>query len=765
MEAKLQHAGWEQPPEFPQLCRFLAERSPQPMVAVEGPTHIVRYANRAFHQLLGTEDHHLMGRPFAEAVPEGMANGCAPLLDRVFATGTPEVLAEQEHGRGALEGEGGAMTTHWSYRVWAILGPVSEPAGGAKKPVGVMIQVTDATEVSTFRKAAAAINEALLVFGVRQHELTGEAEKLTAELRESEARLAGQKEAFEAAVNGASIAISLQILARTAMGQGGGDARAAFFIVDADGACLHPVAGAGVMPESYARCVDGLEIGPNSPSCGMAAYLGRPVIVRDVTEDPLWEPWLHIAQEHDFRACWSFPIQTYAGRVVGTFAMYFREPRDAGPRDLELAGILTHAAAIIISRDTEAQERKRAEEALRRSEAHEREAKQEAEAANHSKDLFLAMLSHELRTPLNAIVGWMSILRAEGCEEADWHEGLDVIDRNTRMQVQLIEDVLDVSRIISGKMRLETKPSELTEVVKAGLDVVRAAAEAKNITLKTELDPAANRAFCDAVRMQQVVWNLLSNAVKFTPKGGTVSVRLSREQSAVKIRVSDTGQGMSAELVPFVFERYRQADSSTRRKFGGLGLGLFIVKQLVEMHGGTVEAHSEGEGRGSTFTVRLPIRAVRALPDESGGEPGAGDESEDAAPSGLPVVRLDGLRLLVVDDEADARRLLTKVLEQAGATVTAAGSAAEAMQLVPKVNPQVLVSDVGMPGEDGFDLMRQVRKAGYTARDLPAVALTAFVHEEDRRQALLAGFQVHVPKPVDPHDLTVVIASLAGRTG
>jgi len=401
--------------------------------------------------------------------------------------------------------------------------------------------------------------------------------------------------------------------------------------------------------------------------------------------------------------------------------------------------------------------------------ANEQAARREAEAANRTKDMFLATLSHELRTPLNAIVGWMSILRTEGCEEKELQEGLAVIERNTKAQVQLIEDVLDVSRIVAGKLRLEIRPCELIEAINAGIDVVRAAAEARGITLNVQLDPSASRTTCDPARIQQVVWNLVSNAIKFTPKAGTVNVRLAREQSGLRIQVSDSGQGISPELLPYVFDRFRQADSSTRRRFGGLGLGLSIVKHLVELHGGTVEAQSAGEGRGSTFTVRLPIKAVQI--DESdqnlrgAGEVVGEGDGEDAATPAPPLVRLDGLRVLVVDDEADARRLLIKVLEGVGAIVTAAASAREAIEALPEALPDVLVSDIGMPNEDGFDLIREVRRRGHHARDLPAVALTAFVGKDNQRQALLAGFQVHVPKPVDPRDLTAVIASLAGRTG
>lgn len=379
--------------------------------------------------------------------------------------------------------------------------------------------------------------------------------------------------------------------------------------------------------------------------------------------------------------------------------------------------------------------------------------------------MFLATLSHEMRTPLNAIVGWINILRSEGCDEKDLAEGLAVIERNTTAQVQLIEDLLDVSRIVSGKLHLEMRPCELVAIINAGIEVVRPAAEARDITLDVQLDPTASRAICDATRMQQVIWNLVSNAIKFTPRGGKIRVTLAREYSSLRIEVSDNGQGIGADLLPYVFDRFRQADSSTRRKFGGLGLGLSIVRHLVEMHGGTVAAQSDGEGHGSTFTVRLPVRAVQVPSDV------VNVVNDDVTAVGpiLPLVRLDGLRVLVVDDEADARRLLEKVLEGAGAIVTTAASVAEALDALAKQpatgKADVLVSDLGMPDQDGNDLIREVRRRGLHAKDLPAVALTAFVHKDDAREAVLAGFQVHIPKPVDPHDLTAIIASLAGRTG
>jgi PAS domain S-box-containing protein len=412
-------------------------------------------------------------------------------------------------------------------------------------------------------------------------------------------------------------------------------------------------------------------------------------------------------------------------------------------------------------------DRKRFEDERQAHLHNEQSLRMEAEAANRAKDIFLATLSHEMRTPLNAIVGWMAILRKEGCSENELQEGLNVIERNTRAQVQLIEDVLDVSRIVSGKLRLDLRPCELIDAINAGIDVVRPAAEARGIAMDIELDPSASRATADVGRIQQVVWNLLSNAIKFTPKGGTIGVTLAREQSSLQIQVVDNGQGMSAELLPYVFDRFRQADGSTRRRFGGLGLGLSIVKHIVEMHGGTVQAQSGGVGKGSTFTVLLPVRALRVdeVPIDSSPVEGGLTEGFAREAGSPPLVRLDGLRLLAVDDEADARRLLEKVLGEAGAIVTTASSVAEATEVLAKLRPDVLISDLGMPEQDGFDLIRRVRGSGHHPRDLPAVALTAFAHKDDARRALLAGFQVHVPKPVDPHDLTAVIASLAGRTG
>jgi CheY-like chemotaxis protein len=341
----------------------------------------------------------------------------------------------------------------------------------------------------------------------------------------------------------------------------------------------------------------------------------------------------------------------------------------------------------------------------------------------------------------------------------DLREGLATIDRNARVQTQIIEDLLDISRIVSGNQRLDVQRVNVTEVIDAAIAAVMPAAEAKGVRVRKVLDPLAGPVSGDPARLQQVVWNLLTNAVKFTPKGGRVQVLLERVNSHVEISVIDTGMGIRPEFLPHIFERFRQADSSTTRRHGGLGLGLAIVKHLAELHGGTVRAKSPGEGQGSTFVVSLPITVVHEAPPEQA-RPKVLEEG-DFTCADEP---LAGIRVLVVDDEPDARQLVRRVLGDCGAEVAVAESADEAMQLVEGFRPDILVSDVGMPDQDGYDLIRQVRSR-LAAKTLPAVALTAFARSEDRRRALLAGFQTHVAKPVDPEELVAVVASLVERTG
>lgn len=382
----------------------------------------------------------------------------------------------------------------------------------------------------------------------------------------------------------------------------------------------------------------------------------------------------------------------------------------------------------------------------------------EAQEANRTKDQFLAILSHELRTPLTPIVGWVRLLRSEKLDQTTTARALETIERNARTQARLVEDLLDVSRIITGKLRLELRPIELAPIIEVAIDAVQSAAEAKSIRIDKIFDRSVGPILGDANRIQQILWNLLSNATKFTPRNGCIEVRLERAGSQVEIKVKDTGMGISADFLPYVFERFRQADSSITRSHGGLGLGLALVRHLVELHGGTVYAESPGEGKGATFTVRLPMRAVRME-----AEPATPVEPESRLSDAVP--SLEGLRVLVVDDEADTRDLLSTVLARYGAKVIAAGSVGEAIEVFTNVKPDVLVSDLGMPDEDGYDLIHRVRELGQVGQ-IPAIALTAYARTEDRLRVLSAGFQMHVPKPVNPAELVTVIASVVdGRTG
>jgi len=526
------------------LCRYFSELSPQPMVAVEGTTHIVRHLNAAFARLVGKEREELLGRPFAEAVPEGEDNGCLPLLDRVYRTGTPEILVEQEHCHTT-------PAVYWSYSVWAIL-------GADKRPVGVIIQVTDATEMAVFRREVTAMNEQLLLSATRQHELT-----------------------------------------------------------------------------------------------------------------------------------------------------------------------------------------------------------ETAERANRLKDDFLATLSHELRTPLTSIIGWSEMLGNPKLDPVTSLRAIEVIRRNARIQRQMVDDLLDVSRIITGKLRLTVQPVDLATIAIAAVDGLRPAAEAKEIRVQLQLDAPAGHVSGDPDRLQQVAWNLISNAIKFTPRGGRVIVSLAHIASHVEVTVSDTGKGIAPEFLPHVFDRFRQADATTTRAYGGLGLGLAIVRQLVELHGGTVRVDSEGEGQGSTFTVSLPLAVVRS----AGSDAGEAQQPEFKLPELECPPELIGLRVLVVDDEADTCELLQAILEGCGAQVKTASSAAAALEAVVEEVFDVLVSDIGMPEEDGYSLLAKVRALSKErgGKVPAAAALTAYASEADRIRVLQSGFQIHVPKPISPSELVAVVANLAGR--
>ncbi|WGV25556.1 PAS domain-containing hybrid sensor histidine kinase/response regulator [Halotia branconii] len=399
-------------------------------------------------------------------------------------------------------------------------------------------------------------------------------------------------------------------------------------------------------------------------------------------------------------------------------------------------------------------ERKRTEKERDRLFQAERAARQEAEAANRIKDEFLAVLSHELRTPLNPIMGWSKLLRSRTFDAATTKNALETIERNAKLQTQLIEDLLDVSRILQGKLSLNVCPVGLTMVVQGALETVRLAAEAKSIKIQTTLDPALGQVMGDPNRLQQVVWNLLSNAVKFTPPGGQVEIKLAEVDLQAQIQVSDTGKGITAAFLPYVFDYFRQADSTTTRKFGGLGLGLAIVRQVVELHGGTVKAQSPGEGLGATFTVRLPL-LVRSEQIKN--------EDNKPLPTPHPLL-LKHTKILVVDDEPDIRDLVSFILQEYGVEVTTVTSAKEALERLSQWLPDILISDIGMPEVDGYMLIRQVReRSPQQGGTLPAIALTAYAGEINQQQALAAGFQLHVSKPVDPEVLIKAIASLINK--
>ncbi|HEV7301951.1 MAG TPA: response regulator [Tepidisphaeraceae bacterium] len=429
---------------------------------------------------------------------------------------------------------------------------------------------------------------------------------------------------------------------------------------------------------------------------------------------------------------------------------------------------------------TDIDDQKRAEQERDRMYASSQAARLEAENANRMKDEFLATLSHELRTPLNAILGWAAMLRTPNSTGDDLAEGLEIIERNARSQAQLIEDLLDVSRIISGKLRLEVTPTSLGAIVEQSIEALQLAAGGKQITMELVVDPGSDVVMGDAGRLQQVVWNLLSNSIKFTPRGGHVTVRVGRSESHMEIHVIDSGKGIAPEFLPYVFDRFRQADSTSRRSHGGLGLGLAIVRHLVESHGGSVRAESEGDGKGATFIVALPLLAVQNGPVSHGAH------IEDDASADVPAVvvspetnghatatlatrlekqaqpSLAGVRVLTVDDEPDVRSLVAVVLREAGATSRAVASVDEALAMIDTFRPDVLVSDIGMPGQDGYALVRILREreqADGHARHLPAIALTAYATLGDRRLALAAGFDVHMSKPVTPLELATAIAS------
>jgi PAS domain S-box-containing protein len=481
---------------------------------------------------------------------------------------------------------------------------------------------------------------------------------------------------------------------------------------------------------------------------GWAILEHKPAIVEDIYTDQRLP--IEAYQSTFVKSLVMVPVRSHS--PLGAIGIYWAQTQKASEHEVALLEALADAAHISLI-NAQLYEQTKA-------------AREQAEQANRLKDEFLATVSHELRAPLNAILGWTRMLRTGNLDEQTYGRAFETIERNAKSQAQLVEDLLDVSRIISGKMRLDVQSVEMAPVIQATIDSVRPAADAKSIRLNATLDPRAGPVSGDPTRLQQIVWNLLSNAIKFTPKGGQVQVRLERINSHIELTVSDTGIGISPDFLPYVFDRFRQADSTLTRHQPGLGLGLAIVRHLVELHGGSIHPYSAGEGQGATFAVKFPLMILR---DAEHLPPEPSDRKHPTDWPDLPFEcppALNGLRVLVVDDEPDARQLLTVILERCKAEVITVPSAADALDALERLGLDIVISDIEMPGEDGYSFIRKVRAKEESQKGrIAAAALTAHAGVADRMRALSAGFDMHVPKPVEPAELVAVIASLAGRIG
>jgi signal transduction histidine kinase/ActR/RegA family two-component response regulator len=503
-----------------------------------------------------------------------------------------------------------------------------------------------------------------------------------------------------------------------------------------------------------------------TPLFGPNSNPREPIRCEDVQRDArFWEVGFRPNSSSSLlgvRSYLAVPVISRSGEVIGGLFFTHSDPGIFDERVERIIVAVAAQAAVAIDNARLLEAAQKAAEERENLLARERSARAAAERMGELKDEFLANLSHELRTPLSAIVGWSKVLRRGIKDEADLHNGLDTIERNARVQTQLIDDLLDMNRIASGKVRLDTQLIAPISFIEAAIDTVRPAAEAKGIQIEKILDSEAAPISGDPNRLQQVIWNLISNAIKFTARGGKVQVLLMRVDSHVEISVADTGIGINPEFQAHVFERFRQADASTNRKYGGLGLGLSIVKHLVELHGGTVRVESQGEGCGATFSVQLPLMEEHRKPSD---EYNVVLNSMESDSIDFATVNLSGIKVLVVDDEMDARNLIRRVLADCHADVLTAASAGDALKLIENERPHVLVSDIGMPDVDGYELLKRVRSLDRSKGGrMPAIALTAFARSEDRTRALRAGFLVHVSKPVEPSELVASVASVTGRS-
>ncbi|HMX29030.1 MAG TPA: PAS domain S-box protein, partial [Blastocatellia bacterium] len=522
---------------------------------------------------------------------------------------------------------------------------------------------------------------------------------------------------------------------------------ARIWLANEPGDVLELKAGAGALtnlncPQSY--------VPVGKFKAGLVALEKTPYLTNDLATDPgvAAEDWSKI---EGLTAFAGYPLMV-GERLVGVIALLAKQRLEADTLNTlaSVADTIVHGV-----------ERKRIEDEREELLAREHEARMLAEAANHLKDDFLAMISHELRAPLTAILGWAQMLRSGTLDRASAERALTTIERNAKSQAHLVGDLLDASRIATGKLSLETKPVELLSVVDAAVDAVRPSVEAKNLRMQIVLEPWVGPFVGDPERLKQVVWNLLSNAIKFTPAGGLIEVRLERLENKALLIVSDTGQGIDPEFLPHIFDRFRQADSSSRRQQGGLGLGLAIVKHIVELHGGAIYAYSRGRGQGSDFMITLPLATQKseATTDELWPE----TLPEEALQSRNGSLR--GVKVLVVDDERDTREILSVMLVRYGTEVRTAGSVAEALEVLSAWQPDLLVSDIGMPVEDGYVMIEKLRALPpERGGQIPAVALTAFASPVDREKALASGFQRHLSKPVEPVELAKIVARVLGRS-
>jgi signal transduction histidine kinase/CHASE3 domain sensor protein/ActR/RegA family two-component response regulator len=681
------------------------------MVGVyRAPDQVCELANPALRRLHG--DRPLVGLTVREAHPEHADSGLFEVFDTVFRTGKPYT------------------TTAHRLRPDCYLNFTYQPLLDARGQVEAVLLF--AVEVTEQVRARQVVEAAL------------------ADQRESEESLRFLSEASAALATSLDHEATLQQVVHLAV-----PVLADWCVLDlvAEDGCIERVAMAHANP-TLGLWVERLRAFPpvENPAhpAARALHTGQTVHVPEMTpeyeERSAQSPeHLLVIREMKTRSLVSVPLLA-RGRTLGVLTCFITQDsgRRHDERDVLLAEELGRRAAMAIDNarlfSLAQGERQRAEE------------------ANRLKDDFLATVSHELRTPLTAMLGWMKMLRSGRLPVEKHAKALETVDRNAQAQAQLVEDLLDVSRIISGKLRLDTQPVELVDVIQAALESVRPAADAKDIQLHLELGTVGSRVMGDPGRLQQVVWNLVSNAVKFSPGGSRVRVLLERGDGAAEVTVVDEGPGIPADFLPHLFERFTQLEGGTTRRHGGLGLGLAIVRHLVELHGGTVRAASDGPGRGATFTVRLPLAAPR---------PSTGETPSPRRTASVPTVRpahppsLSARNILVVDDEQDNREVLKVLLEGCGANVVTASSVPEALRALREAPPDLLVSDIGMPGEDGYSLISQVRAlSGEQGGRVPAVALTAYARVEDRTRALMAGFNMHVAKPVEPTELLAILSSL-----